>query len=148
MLLRVLGVLLGIWLGAQLALGYVAAPVLFAQLPRMQAGEIAGVLFSLQAYFGLVVWVLAVVVAYGGPQDSVPTGRQRALMVLLWLVLALNEGVVTPVIAALKSGGSHVLLTLTGGDFGLWHGIASSLYLLASLLGLYLLARCLCLQWR
>ncbi len=36
-----------LWLGMQIMAGYIAAPVLFKMLPKMQAGEIAGVLFDI-----------------------------------------------------------------------------------------------------
>ncbi|MCP2040201.1 putative membrane protein YedE/YeeE [Neisseria sp. HSC-16F19] len=148
MLTRLLAVLLGIWLGAQLVLGYVAAPVLFAHLPRLQAGHIAGVLFSIQSYFGLAVWALAAYVGRTQQARSLLKSRSLKLMAVLWALLAVNEWLVTPVINALKTGGSHWLLALTGGSFGLWHGVASSLYLLVSLLGLYLVARWLRFEWR
>lgn len=45
-----------LWLGMQIMAGYIAAPVLFKMLPKMQAGEIAGVLFDILSWSGLAVW--------------------------------------------------------------------------------------------
>ena len=44
------------WLGMQLTAGYVTAPILFRLLPKMQAGEIAGILFAITALCGLVIF--------------------------------------------------------------------------------------------
>ncbi len=44
-----------LWLGMQIMAGYIVAPVLFKMLPKMQAGEIAGVLFDILSWSGLAV---------------------------------------------------------------------------------------------
>lgn len=147
MLTRVLALLLAVWLGAQLAVGYVAAPVLFAQLPGAQAGQIAGVLFAVQGWFGLAVWAWAAYAGRRAQERSLLKSASLKLTALLWFLLACNEWLVSPVINALKTGSGHWLLNLAGGSFGLWHGIASSLYLLVSLLGLYLAVRWLRFEW-
>lgn len=45
-----------IWLGMQLTAGYIVAPILFHLLPKMPAGEIAGILFAITAICGLVIF--------------------------------------------------------------------------------------------
>lgn len=58
MLERLAGLLAGVWLGAQLTVGYVVAPVLFGHLPKAEAGDIAGVLFYVVTYIGLSDWLM------------------------------------------------------------------------------------------
>lgn len=147
MMQRLLALLLGVWLGAQLTVGYAVAPVLFAQLPVVSAGHIAGILFGLLSYFGLAVWMLAAYIGYRVQERRLRKSRSLKLMVVLLAMLAVNEWLVTPGINALKNSSAHWLLELTGGSFGMWHGISSLLYLLVTLLGGYLVWRWLRFDW-
>ncbi|MGN6921707.1 DUF4149 domain-containing protein, partial [Neisseria sp. P0017.S008] len=47
------------WLGMQLTAGYVTAPILVRILPKMLAGEIAGILFAITAICGLAIFGVA-----------------------------------------------------------------------------------------
>ena len=147
MLKRILAVLLGLWLGAQLTIGYVVAPVLFAQLPKITAGHIAGILFAYLSYFGLLLLAWAGYIGRLKQERSFLKSNSLRLIGLLWILLAVNQWLVTPVINALKQESSHWLLSLTGGNFALWHGISSSLFLLVSLLGIYLVFKLLRFEW-
>lgn len=49
-------IIAALWLGMQIMADYIAAPVLFSHLPKMQAGEIAGILFGILSWTGLVIW--------------------------------------------------------------------------------------------
>lgn len=64
-----------LWLGMQIMAGYIAAPVLFKMLPKMQAGEIAGVLFDILSWSGLAVWGTVLAAAF-----AALTRRQTALL--------------------------------------------------------------------
>lgn len=64
-----------LWLGMQIMAGYIAAPVLFKMLPKMQAGEIAGVLFDILSWSGLAVWGAVLAAAF-----AALTRRQTALL--------------------------------------------------------------------
>lgn len=111
-----------IWLGMQLTAGYVTAPILFRLLPKMQAGEIAGILFAITALCGLVIFGAAYAFFR----------RQLASLswwiLVLWLLLACNHLLVTPVIEAHKYGLDNWLLSLVGGTFGVWHGLSSIIF--------------------
>lgn len=100
-----------LWLGMQIMAGYIAAPVLFKMLPKMQAGEIAGVLFDILSWSGLAVWGTVLAAAF-----------------------AANQFLVTPVIEALKYGHENWLLSVVGGSFGMWHGISSMTFMATALL--------------
>ena len=62
-------ILLTVWVGGMWTVGYVVAPTLFAMLDdRSLAGSIAGRLFTVMSYVGLVsggLLLLSVVMDYG-----------------------------------------------------------------------------------
>lgn len=147
LLKRLLAVSLGMWLGAQLTVGYAVAPVLFAQLPKMMAGHIAGILFGFLSYFGLVVWAWVWYVGRAQQERSFLRSHSLKWIGVLWLLVAVNQWLVTPVIDALKTEGSNWLLYLAGGDFALWHGVSSAIYLVVSVLGFYLVVKLLRFEW-
>ncbi len=64
-----------LWLGMQIMAGYIVAPVLFKMLPKMQAGEIAGVLFDILSWSGLAVWGAVLAAAF-----AALTRRQTTLL--------------------------------------------------------------------
>lgn len=144
---RFVALLSAIWLGMHIGFGYLVAPVLFQHLPRMQAGQLAGILFHWSNWLGLVAWALAFFVCR---QDKIRNhyrkiNTHRGVM-LLWMLLAINEFVMTPVIEALKTNQTHWLHNLLGGGFGMWHGLSSVVHLLATLVGLVLCF--MVLRWR
>ncbi len=147
MLKRILAVMIGLWLGAQWLGGYVVAPLLFMNLPKTEAGTIAGHLFAYVGYFGLLVWALVAYVGRLKQERSFLKSRTLGWIGVLWGLTAANQWLVSPVIQALKTGSGQWLLALTGGSFGVWHGISSVLYLLCSLIGLYLAAKLLRFEW-
>lgn len=144
---KILTILMSAWLGAQLTAGYVVAPVLFQHLPKMVAGNIAGILFGLLAYTGLVVWLL--VGLYGYYRQKHQPARSRTLMwiAILWVLQAFSQWIITPVIEALKTGRHHWLSDTISSSFAVWHGTSSIIYLLISFIGLYLVSRLLRIQW-
>lgn len=140
---RVVAILCGVWLGMQVMAGYVAAPVLFSRLPPLQAGDMAGVMFGINHYFGLAAWALAYIAIRREQSRSFSSARAWApkAVVLLLVLLAVNQFLITPVIEAHKAGVSNWLLDWVGGSFGKWHGTSSLVYLACSVLGLGLLLR-------
>lgn len=145
---RLSATLAGMWFGMQM-MGYIIAPVLFDKLDTTTAGNIAGIMFQVIAYVGLLAWGLVYWVLRREHskifyRSSNRLARQASVALLL--ILALNQFLITPVIEAHKNHLEHWLLNLVGGSFALWHGISQSLYLLASLLGLALLLSLLRLE--
>lgn len=130
-----------LWVGALWAIGYLAAPVLFASLgDRQLAGLVAGKLFALVAGIGL---------GCAGYLALFLLGRWRGGAVrraVFWLVLAMALLAaaqlfgVQPLIARLKAEAlpREVMESVLRDRFAAWHGIASILYLVQSLLGLWL----------
>lgn len=130
-----------VWVGGLLAIGYLAAPVLFASLnDRTLAGEVAGKLFALIGWVGL---------AAGGYLSLFLIGRWRAAVfkrAVFWLVLlmlgmtAAQLFGIQPLMAQLKLDAlpREVMESVLRDRFATWHGVASILYLVESLLGLWL----------
>ena len=127
-LARLIVIIAALWLGMQIMAGYIAAPVLFSHLPKMQAGEIAGILFGILSWTGLVIWAGVFFVQYRAKVSA------AKLTAVLWLFLCINEFLVTPVIEAYKNNTTNWLLSLLGGSFGAWHGISSIIFMFCALL--------------
>lgn len=140
---RLCALLTSLWLGMQVMAGYVAAPILFERLGKQEAGNIAGMLFSINNYFGLLAWTVAWLVVRSNRNRSFSDNCKAApkFIILLLLLTASNQFLISPVIAAHKTGTANWLLSLLGGSFGMWHGISSIIYLVCSVLGLGLLWR-------
>lgn len=134
-------ILVVVWVGGLLAIGYLAAPVLFASLnDRALAGEVAGKLFALIGWVGL---------AAGSYLSLFLIGRWRAAVfkrAVFWLVLlmlgmtAAQLFGIQPLMAQLKLDAlpREVMESVLRDRFATWHGVASILYLVESLLGLWL----------
>jgi putative membrane protein len=143
MMNRLCALLTSLWLGMQVMAGYIAAPILFERLGKQEAGNIAAVLFSINNYFGLLAWIVAWLVVRSERNRSLNNNGKVApkFIILLLLLTASNQFLISPVIAAHKTGTANWLLSLLGGSFGMWHGISSIIYLVCSVLGLGLLWR-------
>ncbi len=109
------------------------APALFAHLEdRALAGSLAGILFEIIAYTGLVCGALLLLF-----NQLRCTGKRlnwRAVVLLVMVVsIVAGQFLVAPMIAELRVQG-----LVGSSEFGQLHGAASVLYLLNSLLGLAL----------
>lgn len=118
--------LLVLWAGSLWSAALWVAPTLFyAQSDRHVAGVLATRLFSIEAYVGLGVAVLAAILP---GRDRFVWGYAAAALLLI------NEWTVKRAMALAHSQGSVGGLT-----FGAWHGVSASLYLVACLLVLVLI---------
>jgi hypothetical protein len=129
-------ILLTVWVGGMWTVGYVVAPTLFAMLDdRSLAGSIAGRLFTVMSYVGLVsggLLLLSVVMDYG---KSLFRQWRGPVLVLMLLIIGIGEFALQPQMAALRDAG------LTGANasaFARLHGISQVMFLIASLGGLAL----------
>lgn len=129
------------WVGALFAIGYLAAPTLFAQLPdRTLAGNLAGEMFQ------WVTWLGMVCAAYLLLFLTLRRGFGAVKSSIFWLVLAMLGLTVAgyfgvqPILAQLKADAlpRQVMESALRDRFATWHGVSSGLYLLESLLGLLL----------
>lgn len=132
------------WVGSQWAVGYLAVPVLFQTLPdKMLAGMLAGKMFSLVSWIGIAGGIY--LLAYRFRESGKAALRQvplwlLALMLLLTLV---GEFGFQPAMASLKAQvyPADIMHSAYAGKFKMLHGIASSLYLVQSLLGAALILK-------
>jgi hypothetical protein len=130
-----------LWVGGLWAIGYMAAPVLFASLgDRQLAGMVAGKLFALVGWLGLgcAAWLLIFLVSRWGGRVL----RQAVfwLVVLMALMTAASQFGIQPLMAQLKLDAlpREVMESVLRDRFAAWHGVSSILYLVQSLLGLWL----------
>jgi len=131
-------IVLTLWVGSLWAIGYVAAPTLFAALDdRLLAGTLAGRMFAVVGWMGLAsgAYLLLFMLFRLGAG-----ALRRAIfwIVLVMLVLAAAQLFgLQPLIAQLRSESVPRVLAEAAARsrFATWHGVASVLYLLQSLLG-------------
>jgi len=133
-----------LWVGGMWTIGFVVAPLLFARVPeRVLAGLIAGKLFTLVAYIGIacaLILLLFRVARFGAA--ALKQGNFWLVLVMLALVLVGEFGV-QPVLESLKAQAlpKEVMASIFRDRFGTWHGVASGLYVIESLLGLVLVVQ-------
>lgn len=132
---------LTLWVGGLWAVGYLVAPTLFATLAdRQLAGLVAGKLFALIGWVGIVCAVyllLSLLVRLGA--SAFRRGFFWLLLVMLALT-ALSQFGLQPWLAQIKAEAlpREVVESVLRDRFATWHGISSILYLVQSLLGLFL----------
>ena len=120
--------------------GYVVTPVLFQVLDdRQLAGMIAGHLFTANSYIGIACSCLLLVggfikVAGNRLKDS----RIWILLVMLAIILV-GQFIFQPMMAELKVAGFPVG-SKEAIEFSRLHGMASILFLINSILGLFLVS--------
>jgi len=130
-----------LWVGGLWAIGYIVAPVLFSSLgDRQLAGMVAGKLFALIGWIGLgsaAYLLLFLLVRQGG---QVFKGAVFWLVLLMALLAAASQFGIQPLMAQLKADAlpREVMASVLRDRFAAWHGISSILYLVQSLLGLWL----------
>lgn len=136
---RIQSMLAGLWAGALVAIGGIAAPALFSVLDRQQAGTGAGQIFHIESRLSLAFAILLFVLERRRVRDEVEQGAsQSAMSANLLLVLGalfltvLGGFALQPMIQAAKAGEPTAL------SFAALHGISASLYWVKALLVLSL----------
>ena len=133
-------VLATFWIGGLWIVGYAVAPALFSLLDdRQLAGMLAGQMFHIMSYVGLLagsLLLISLLLSAGSSWQR--SWRVWVLLAMLALVIV-GGFILQPMMQELK------LQELIPGSeqatrFRLLHGISSLLYLLTSLLGLALVA--------
>ena len=126
-----------LWIGGMWTIGYLVAPVLFTLSDRVLAGSLAGKLFTLISYVGMgcaAYLVLFRLGRFGG--SCFKQGAFWIILLMLGLVLVGEYGV-QPLLASLKNQAlpREVMESVFRDRFSTWHGVASVLYLIESVLG-------------
>ncbi|AJP48469.1 hypothetical protein PG1C_08395 [Rugosibacter aromaticivorans] len=134
-------IVIAIWLGSQMAVGYIAAPVLFSRLTdRTLAGELAGAMFSVMAWLSLAfgAYLLLYLMTTQGAR-AFRSSVFWLVTVMLGITIISHFGI-QPVMAQLKHD-AHPLPVMESAfhdRFAMWHGVSSGLYLLQTIFGLVL----------
>lgn len=134
-----------LWVGSLWAIGLIAAPTLFSVLREntQLAGLLAGKMFTLTAYVGMACGFFVLI--YRLAVDGTGAFKQW----LFWIALAMlvltlvGHFGVQPIIQSLKvqGGTAEVMQSVVANRFARWHGIASILFMMQSLLGLLLILK-------
>ena len=133
-----------LWVGGLWAIGAIAAPTLFATLSDKQlAGMLAGKMFSIMAYIGIACGFYLLLFRLAN--EGTHAFKQWAFWIVLSMLALTLIGHfgIQPIIQSLKvqGGAAAVIESVTASRFARWHGIASILYIMQSLLGLALILK-------
>ena len=128
-------IFLTLWIGGMWIVGYVVVPVLFKMLERQLAGNVAGQLFTIMSYIGLVCGALLLAsMLYRHGLSNWMQWRVVVLITMLVIIL-IGQSVLQPMMAELKAAG---LQGDVATQFGRLHGVSSILFMINSLAGLAL----------
>ena len=130
-------ILLTLWVGGLWFAGYVVAPVLFQILDKKTAGMVAGQVFTITSYIGIVcAGLLLMSLLIDSSVERLKNFRLWVLAVMLLFILV-GQFVLSPMMVELKQAGLSSNAEAAG-TFARLHGISSILFLSNSILGLVL----------
>ena len=121
--------LAGVWAGAMVGVGGIAAPALFQLLPRAEAGRIAGRLFSIEATLGVCVGAVLVLIGLQLGRERAERGRGSRFGAELVLALGAVGCIVAghyglvPMLEAARAGQGSL-------SFGTVHALSSGFFVL------------------
>ena len=130
--------LAALWLGSLVGIGGIAAPVLFAQLTdRVLAGNLAGVLFTVESWVGIAYGSGLLVCLFLRRGAAALSGWPFRLVCAMLAITCIGHFGIQPWLAQLKQQALPlpVMESPLCGQFALWHGVSSGLYLLQTVLG-------------
>ncbi|WP_265948541.1 DUF4149 domain-containing protein [Dechloromonas sp. A34] len=130
-----------LWVGGLWAIGYIVAPVLFSSLTdRQTAGMVAGKLFALIGWVGLGSATYLTVFLLLRRGGGIFRCAVFWLVVVMALLTAASQFGIQPLMAQLKADAlpREVMESVLRDRFAAWHGFSSILYLVQSMLGLWL----------
>ncbi|MFZ5557425.1 MAG: DUF4149 domain-containing protein [Pseudomonadota bacterium] len=139
---------LTLWVGGLWIVGFVATPALFATLDdRALAGTVAGRLFTTIGHLGFACGAVLLAVRCRETGSRFWRDRMAWVVILMLALVAVGHFGLQPMVAELRDAGYAAAPTGSAerAAFGAWHGAASAVYLLVSLLGLalvWLAGRC------
>jgi hypothetical protein len=121
---QLLAIVITFWAGSLWTICAVVAPSLFSVLgDRHQAGEVAGHLFRAEAYIGVIAAVVLLALGLLKP-TRVSSKRARILIVATALLPLISQSGVGPLMESARVAGDMA-------RFGMLHGVAGALFLLA-----------------
>jgi hypothetical protein len=144
---RLFLILAGLWVGSLCTVGFLVVPTIFANLQdRQVAGMIAAAIFQAEAYLSVLVCVALLLLANFLIKRSIENYRSvRWVILVLLLISALTCFGIIPYMNGLRTEalllGMPVMASPSAALFGRLHGISSGLFLLQSVLGLWMVWR-------
>lgn len=126
---------LTLWVGGMWVTGYLVAPVLFNMLDKQTAGEVAGRLFTIMSYVGIVCAGLLLLDASTGNRPMWKQAHVRLIAAMV-LIIIVGQWWLQPMMVELKAQGLDQ--AAVAAQFGRLHGAAQVLFMINSLLGLAL----------
>jgi hypothetical protein len=144
---RLFVLIAGVWVGSLFTVGYLVVPTIFTALQdRQVAGMIAGSIFQVEAYLSVAVCLGLLVFANLLIKRNVDRYRSiRWIVLVLLLCSALTCFGLIPYMDTLRQEalllGVPVMASPSASLFGRLHGISSGLFLIQSLLGLWMVWR-------
>jgi hypothetical protein len=137
----------GVWVGSLFAVGFLVVPTIFTALQdRQVAGMIAGTIFQVEAYLSVAVCLGLLTFTNLLIKRKVDHYRNIRWIILVLLLCSLLTcfGLI-PYMDALRQEalllGVPVMASPSASLFGRLHGISSGLFLIQSLLGLWMVWR-------
>ena len=121
--------LAGAWTGLIAGIGFVAAPALFATLPRGEAGRVAAQLFSVDATVGVCVGAVLLLLSLQLARVEAAEGRSSRFSIEVLLVLGALFAIVAghyaiqPMMESSRRGEG-------GPSFAVLHGVSSAFFFL------------------
>ena len=131
--------LLSLWVGIMVGVGYIATPVLFKVLDdRKIAGGLAGEMFHVVTIIGLIFGGILLLLRY--KDESIEFFKQwRGWLLMLMLVLvAISMFILQPMIVEVKALGI-VEGSENAKKFGMLHGMSSLVYMVTIVSGILLI---------
>ena len=144
---RLFIVIAGLWVGSLLTVGYLVAPAIFSTMTdRQAAGMVAGSIFKLEAYLSLIVCIGLMVLANLLVNRGLNQFRLIRWILLVMLLCSIAAAFIfIPWMNTLRDNalaqGMPVMLSPSAALFGRLHGASSILFMLQSLLGIFLVWR-------
>lgn len=128
-----------LWAGGIWVSGYLVAPLLFQAAPDRQiAGTLAGTIFTAMAFLGLAC--AAYILVYRVGRSGLQALKQGGFWIVVAMVVLIAAGQfgVQPILASLKEQAlpREVMESVFRDRFATWHGVASILYVIQSLLAI------------
>ena len=118
---RFLSICIALWAGSLCTICGIVAPTLFATLDRPAAGVAVAALFRIEAWLGLLFALLSLAVLRSQPR--VPSGA-RSLVVVSATAPLVSELALGPMMSSARAANDMA-------RFGMLHGLAAALFLLA-----------------
>ncbi len=129
-------ILLTLWIGGMWMVGFVVTPTLFQLIDdRALAGTVAGQLFSITAYIGLVCGSLLLVNVLVYTSNRFYKNGRAWILIGMLILIVIGQFVITPTMSEIRAAGMRAE---DKAQFDFLHRSASILFMSTSLAGLVL----------